>query len=198
MAVAALLTLSAVAAGCAAKPGRGASEHEPEAPAGPEAPADAFAPPPPDAEVDEESENAPDDLARAQARLAAYEARLAAVGVRVGGRAPDPAQATVPDAGAIGDHGERAAKKRGRGPATRPERKDNSAPAEAEVRGGGGDLVQSRCVTVCELASAICELEGQICGMADRHPEDPRYLDACERATDDCRVASDACHTCSP
>lgn len=59
-----------------------------------------------------------------------------------------------------------------------------------------GDPAQ-RCETVCEVAAAICEIEARVCEMADRHTDDPRYQNACERAGDDCRVATQACQQCS-
>ena len=58
------------------------------------------------------------------------------------------------------------------------------------------NLGESRCVSVCELSEAICELEVRICTMAKNHGSDPTYDDACERAVDDCELSGDACDTC--
>lgn len=73
----------------------------------------------------------------------------------------------------------------------------STAPApptskQAEDANEGG-----RCRQVCEITTAICELEGQICGLVPRHPEDPRYQAACSRAADDCRFATEACNACT-
>lgn len=54
----------------------------------------------------------------------------------------------------------------------------------------------SRCTSVCELSEAICELEVRICSMAKNHDGDPTYVNACERAVDDCELSGDACDTC--
>ncbi|MEM7152378.1 MAG: hypothetical protein AAF799_06015 [Myxococcota bacterium] len=49
-----------------------------------------------------------------------------------------------------------------------------------------------RCTRVCDLATTICDLATQICNLADDH-DDPRYANACERATLDCERAETAC-----
>jgi hypothetical protein len=54
----------------------------------------------------------------------------------------------------------------------------------------------TRCERVCDLAEATCELEAQICELAERHPDEPRYEQACLRAEQQCRAASDACQRC--
>ncbi|GEM_PF-3322749 len=54
----------------------------------------------------------------------------------------------------------------------------------------------NRCASVCGLSDAICDLEVQICTMAEDHDSDLVYADACERAVDDCEVAGDACDRC--
>jgi hypothetical protein len=63
--------------------------------------------------------------------------------------------------------------------------------AKTEAEGG-------RCVDLCDLASATCELESKICDLASRHTDEPRYAEVCLRAEDDCRLASEACTRCSP
>ncbi|MEZ4451456.1 MAG: hypothetical protein R3B09_18445 [Nannocystaceae bacterium] len=54
----------------------------------------------------------------------------------------------------------------------------------------------SRCVEVCGLSTSICDLEVQICGLAQRHPDEPRYHQVCARASDDCTSAREACNAC--
>lgn len=53
-----------------------------------------------------------------------------------------------------------------------------------------------RCERICELADASCELEEQICGLAERHPEEERYEQACARAGRQCEAALEACDQC--
>jgi hypothetical protein len=55
---------------------------------------------------------------------------------------------------------------------------------------------RSRCERICDLAEATCDLAEQICDLADRHVDEVRYEDACERAAEQCRVASTACTNC--
>ena len=54
----------------------------------------------------------------------------------------------------------------------------------------------TRCERVCRLAEATCELETQICELAARHPDEPRYAQACARADQQCEAASQACERC--
>ena len=54
----------------------------------------------------------------------------------------------------------------------------------------------NRCENICNLADAICDLKDQVCDLATRHPDDPRYGKVCERATEDCQVATEACEGC--
>lgn len=54
----------------------------------------------------------------------------------------------------------------------------------------------TRCERVCGLAEATCELETQICELAARHPDEPRYAQACARAEQQCLAASEACQRC--
>ena len=56
----------------------------------------------------------------------------------------------------------------------------------------------TRCEELCALADAICALETKVCAMALRHSQEPRYAEACERATLDCTAATDACSSCQP
>lgn len=55
---------------------------------------------------------------------------------------------------------------------------------------------RDRCETVCELSASICQLQDHICGLVPRHSDEPRYQAACERATADCRMSTEACHAC--
>lgn len=54
----------------------------------------------------------------------------------------------------------------------------------------------TRCERVCRLAEATCELETQICELAARHLDEPRYAQACARAEQQCDAASRACERC--
>ncbi len=55
---------------------------------------------------------------------------------------------------------------------------------------------RGHCNRVCDLAEATCDLEVQICEMAERHPDEPRYEQACLRAEQQCVAASRACLRC--
>lgn len=54
----------------------------------------------------------------------------------------------------------------------------------------------TRCTELCALASTACDLRAQICELAEDHVGEPRYEDACWRATDQCDRASTACDDC--
>lgn len=54
-----------------------------------------------------------------------------------------------------------------------------------------------RCTRVCEITTAICALEDQICGLLPRHPGEARYQAACDRSSADCQLATEACHACT-
>lgn len=54
----------------------------------------------------------------------------------------------------------------------------------------------TRCQQVCELGQITCELSVQICELADRHAGEDDYLNACERASEDCTAAQEACDAC--
>lgn len=70
-------------------------------------------------------------------------------------------------------------------------RKERRGSSRAERRESS-----SRCERICDLADATCSLEAQICDLAARHPEQERYLLACERAELQCEAAMDACDGC--
>jgi hypothetical protein len=117
------------------------------------------------------------------------------------------ATATPPASKPAAGSGDKAEAKKGNKSAKRkaPVRPYDAAGASPgdgagdDLRGlskNDGDSAQ-RCETVCEVATAICEIEARVCDMAERHTDDPRYANACERAADDCRVATQACQHCS-
>ena len=56
---------------------------------------------------------------------------------------------------------------------------------------------QAQCRQVCDLQVSICDLKSHICGLAFRHAGDPRYQNACSRASTDCEIATRACDDCS-
>lgn len=62
---------------------------------------------------------------------------------------------------------------------------------------GRARKASTRCERICELAQIACELEARICDLAEGHPDDPRYAQACTRAADQCEVASQACTRCN-
>jgi hypothetical protein len=74
---------------------------------------------------------------------------------------------------------------------------DPPSPGPAPMAERDDHQGESRCTSVCELSEAICELEVRICSMAKKHGDDSTYVNACERAVDDCELSGDACDTCS-
>jgi hypothetical protein len=144
-----------------------------------------------------------DELAGLEQQLAMREAQLRAVGA-----GPGTTQAATSGSGRDGGVGAaKAANEReglapvGAEPASAP-RPAESAPvagAPPQMDAEGVDDATSRggrCEQICEIAAAICALEGQICGLVARHADDERYRAACERAAGDCRFATEACHAC--
>jgi len=72
----------------------------------------------------------------------------------------------------------------------------SSAPPEAPApRAPPG--APTRCESVCEVTTSICQLRDNICTLAQRHADDPRYGRTCERAGADCDFATEACHACA-
>jgi len=134
--------------------------------------------------------DAGDELGALEQQLARREAQLQAVG--------SAAKATSATSGP----GEVETKPEAQTPSTAPPRPVQTAPqpdmAGARIeRSDAEDMpTGGRCEQVCEIAAAICTLEGQICGLVPRHPDDPRYQAACERAAGDCRFATEACDAC--
>ncbi|HLT38973.1 MAG TPA: hypothetical protein VK034_21965 [Enhygromyxa sp.] len=74
-------------------------------------------------------------------------------------------------------------------------RPDAAKSAPRSPNDGGLDAA-ARCQLVCDLAAISCGLGDQICELADRHPDDPEYASACERANADCDAAKGACDAC--
>jgi len=56
---------------------------------------------------------------------------------------------------------------------------------------------RTRCERVCELTETTCELQERVCTLADDHPDDVRYEDACRRAEDQCEAATRSCESCA-
>jgi hypothetical protein len=137
-----------------------------------------------------------DDLAALEQQLTAREAQLRATGVAVAVAEEES------DPRAKKAVGEAQSPEPVAPSASPPESGPTSAGADAtsdagiarteKTEAGGG-----RCLQVCEISAAICGLQDQICGLVPRHREDPRYQAACDRATADCRLSTEACHGCS-
>lgn len=68
--------------------------------------------------------------------------------------------------------------------------------AQAGTPADAGTPDERRCERICELATNICGLRDRICELADEHEQDPRYVKACDRATQDCERAQGACEDC--
>ncbi len=78
--------------------------------------------------------------------------------------------------------------------------KDNGDLAFSTGNGAGGvpagaEEEQSASQRICELAAATCDLERQICNLAARHPDEERYAQVCQRASEDCQIARAACES---
>lgn len=115
-----------------------------------------------------------------EARLASHEAQLRTYGVAPSKRAVERAE-NLQKAEESADEARYS-----REPAP-------TAPAAA-AGGDAGPL--HRCETICDLSSSICQLRDNICALAPRHPDEPRYQAACQRATEDCTISTEACHAC--
>jgi hypothetical protein len=74
-------------------------------------------------------------------------------------------------------------------------------PAKSTPLGPAGDNrdqgAVGRCQQICDLSEISCGLGDQICELAERHPDDTDYAEACERANDDCDAAKEACDACT-
>jgi hypothetical protein len=151
-------------------------------------------------------EGASDDIGALERELDLRERQLASLGA-----APARAEENLAGGGGQGvgqvakstDYRQQAdeekGKKRAAGADSAGEPEAQAAPSTAppEPTAPRRDAPQDRCTTVCELSAAICQLEDRICGLAPRHPDEPRYQAACERATRDCQSSQEACHACA-
>jgi hypothetical protein len=75
--------------------------------------------------------------------------------------------------------------------------KQQKPPREPPKQTESGDDVAPRCQPLCELAATSCDLQTRVCELADEHEGEPRYEEACVRAQDQCRVATEACTACN-
>jgi hypothetical protein len=75
--------------------------------------------------------------------------------------------------------------------------RDYDRRAKRSERRKAKKSAQNRCERVCELSVTTCELQERVCGLADEHPDDVRYEDACRRAEDQCEAASRSCESCA-
>lgn len=57
--------------------------------------------------------------------------------------------------------------------------------------------IASRCERICSLKDAICDVSARICGLAETHEDDTKYLEACTRSESRCEQATTACSTCT-
>lgn len=149
-----------------------------------------FAPPPPPAPTPAEEVA---DESQASAAKAKRPRKDASAGRAAD--APTVAQATAPAPAPAKPKGGATTS------ATREKKVAYNADAKPEASAQGytdDEATGNRCQNICDLSAATCELEGKICDLATRHPEDPRYGDLCRRADDDCRQAAEACQRCSP
>lgn len=122
-----------------------------------------------------------DELAMLEQQLNEREGQLAAIGVSPTTRLEKKAAANQ-----AGD----AASVEATAPTTAP----SPGPTEPQQK---PDASGDRCTQVCEITTAICALEDQICGLLPRHPGEPRYQAACDRSSADCQLATEACHACT-
>lgn len=132
-----------------------------------------------------------DDIAGLEQQLAAREGQLRSAGIAV----PDARQLAKKEAlagseDAAGPATPTSPPQPTTAPVAAADAPTDMSPAKPEAQGG-------RCMQVCEISAAICSLQDQICGLLPRHPDDPRYQSACERATADCQISTEACYGCS-
>lgn len=139
-----------------------------------------------DAYAGGEAERDPDPLAE----LAALEGRMRAMGLPAAstklGATTDAASS---EAGAAEDEATDTAVEE----APAPSEAHTAPPPSGPARQPPG---QDACADVCSLSESICTLEVRICSLSESHGDDPVYIDACERAIEDCDVAGDACNGC--
>ena len=147
-----------------------------------------------------------DDLAAIEQQLARHEADLRVRGVTVPASTPTlaggVAQGPATDPGAAMEAedagGDSLDEARDAAPEAPPTSSPTDASASAERQDKRAERPSRRCRDLCELADAICSLEGHVCGLAQHHADDPRYQAVCARARQDCQVAASACNQCTP
>lgn len=182
--ITAIVAVSFVAAACAGK----RAAHDAQAPAA--------------AAEGEAAMAGADDFARPEATLEDYVAELAGYEEALRSEGVMIADATTLDAGDVGGAAatepmqqpaeEKA--KAGEAPAA------DAAPApptRAAAKRRSRGPAKDRCERICTIAEATCGLSDRICELAQRHPGDERYRNACARAEQDCEVASHACRDCA-
>jgi hypothetical protein len=155
----------------------------------------------PESRADGESAAAPDDIDSLERELDLREQQLAALRGKPsdgGGLAGGGGQGVGRDANASARS--ELEKKRSAGDAGADMAEAQSGPTPTSAAPAPEppmrDAPQDRCTTVCELSSAICGLQDRICELAPRHPGEPRYQAACQRAARDCEASQEACHAC--
>jgi hypothetical protein len=155
----------------------------------------------------ESSSPAPATLDEAEARLADNAAALAAEGIAVAG-AGEPTKAETASEAAEDESVNEAAGDDVDAPQPTAEPADDRESVQLEASEESRafkrrraatrrDREAPRCERVCNLAEATCDLQLQICALADRHPGDIRYDDACDRAELQCDAAARECQLCA-
>jgi len=129
-----------------------------------------------------------DELALLEQQLTQREQQLSAVGV-------DPTARLSKKAVGASGAGEAEAQTSGADASSPSAAPPSTAPTEAPE--SKPDASGDRCTQVCEITTAICALEDQICGLLPRHPGEARYQAACDRSSADCQLATEACHACT-
>jgi len=135
-----------------------------------------------------EHEAAGDDLAALEQQLAQREDQLQAIGIATPPRGSAAKEATNLSGGGDAADATAPAEPAAASAPVTPTR----TPTERKPDASG-----DRCLQVCDITAAICELEDQICGLLPRHPGDARYQAACDRSSADCQLATEACHACT-
>lgn len=75
---------------------------------------------------------------------------------------------------------------------TKKKSKPESRPSSKPVAGGSINT----CSNICMLKQSTCDLEQKICDLASRNSDSERYANVCQRAQQDCKVATTACTKC--
>lgn len=144
-----------------------------------------------------------DDLASFEQQLALAEADLRRLGVTP--RPVPTLSADVDDdvdddaaADVAGDEVAGAQPAQDEAAPAAPEPAAEGEPERQEERGRRFSQREDkdRCTSICDVAQTVCTLEGKICELASAHGDDPRYENACARASDDCEVGEEACRAC--